>query len=590
MAACRSACDRPPWWGARRRWRCWTGLVDDSARGRGAVVVVRGEPGVGKSRLLMELVQRARTSGTPALVGRAVEGGGAFRSLADALLSHQRTCGLPPASTVAPFAGALGRLVPGWSTLQEEHPGGDLPLLISEGLLRLLRVLGGDRGLLLALDDLHWVDADTMTVLDRLTEATADLPALVLLAAREGAHPALDRLASGAEAQVLQLARLPPPEAAAMASACADGLALPAHVQQHVVEHAEGLPLLVEELQRRRSAPRSPSRSGTGLQSGQLWTAAILDRQLMACHNLRMEHPETLEVARRGVELAESLRLSVLAAGNQLFVARALGHLGQVAQMHAAIKAVEPRLRDAPEQLALLPAIRATPALVEHDLPTLSAALRDCQRMLSDANVSSPSPYRGMWALLATVLDDGVAAREELRSSGTVQSSNRAALAYAYAVDAGRAGADPTPHLELAERVMAPLTWRRHHCRLLVAPAALRDGWGSPLEWLREGAAYFEQFGDAALARACREQLRRAGAPAPRRTGGTTVPVHLRRLGVTGREAEVLALVVQGLTSAAIAERLVLSPRTVETHVANLLAKTGATSRAGLAEYVTERR
>lgn len=43
-----------------------------------------------------------------------------------------------------------------------------------------------------------------------------------------------------------------------------------------------------------------------------------------------------------------------------------------------------------------------------------------------------------------------------------------------------------------------------------------------------------------------------------------------------------LDLVVQGLTNAQIAERLVLSPRTVETHVAHLLAKTGAANRAEL--------
>jgi predicted ATPase len=225
-------------------------LLDDAARGRGAVVVVRGEPGVGKSRLLLELVESARASGTPALVGRAVEGGGAFRPLADALLSHQRTSGLPPASTLGPFAGALARLVPGWSAQQEDQPAADLPLLVSEGLLRLLRVLGSDHGLLLALDDLHWADADTLTALDRLAAAVADLPALVLLAAREGQQPALDRLATGAEAQVLRLDRLPPPEAAALASSCADDLALPAQVQQHVVEHAEGLPFLVEELLR----------------------------------------------------------------------------------------------------------------------------------------------------------------------------------------------------------------------------------------------------------------------------------------------------------------------------------------------------
>jgi DNA-binding NarL/FixJ family response regulator len=57
--------------------------------------------------------------------------------------------------------------------------------------------------------------------------------------------------------------------------------------------------------------------------------------------------------------------------------------------------------------------------------------------------------------------------------------------------------------------------------------------------------------------------------------------------GLTAREAEVLALVVEHLTNADIAARLHLSPRTVESHVANLLAKTGTTDRAGLRSWAS---
>ena len=57
------------------------------------------------------------------------------------------------------------------------------------------------------------------------------------------------------------------------------------------------------------------------------------------------------------------------------------------------------------------------------------------------------------------------------------------------------------------------------------------------------------------------------------------MPARLRALGVTSRELDVLRLVAAGLTNAAISEQLFLSPRTVETHVANLLAKSGAANR-----------
>jgi DNA-binding NarL/FixJ family response regulator len=53
---------------------------------------------------------------------------------------------------------------------------------------------------------------------------------------------------------------------------------------------------------------------------------------------------------------------------------------------------------------------------------------------------------------------------------------------------------------------------------------------------------------------------------------------------VTEREADVLGLLAQGLSNREIAERMFLSPRTVEKHVASLLAKTGL-RRAQLAGY-----
>ena len=59
------------------------------------------------------------------------------------------------------------------------------------------------------------------------------------------------------------------------------------------------------------------------------------------------------------------------------------------------------------------------------------------------------------------------------------------------------------------------------------------------------------------------------------------MPPRLRAAGVTSRELDVLSLLDRGPTNAAISERLFLSPRTVETHVANLLAsRARATGRS----------
>lgn len=69
----------------------------------------------------------------------------------------------------------------------------------------------------------------------------------------------------------------------------------------------------------------------------------------------------------------------------------------------------------------------------------------------------------------------------------------------------------------------------------------------------------------------------------PRKRPRDRVPSHLVGRGVTAREAEVLALVEQGMSNAAAAEKLFVSVRTVESHVASLLSKLGASSRAELA-------
>src|SRR5208282_4166160 len=55
--------------------------------------------------------------------------------------------------------------------------------------------------------------------------------------------------------------------------------------------------------------------------------------------------------------------------------------------------------------------------------------------------------------------------------------------------------------------------------------------------------------------------------------------------GLTAREAEVLSLIATGRTNAQIAATLVVSPSTVKTHINNIFAKTGVTSRAQAVRY-----
>jgi DNA-binding NarL/FixJ family response regulator len=59
----------------------------------------------------------------------------------------------------------------------------------------------------------------------------------------------------------------------------------------------------------------------------------------------------------------------------------------------------------------------------------------------------------------------------------------------------------------------------------------------------------------------------------------------LRALGITSREVDVLVLVAEGLSNRQIADRLTLSPKTVERHLASLFDRTGIRNRKDLGDF-----
>jgi len=97
-------------------------------------------------------------------------------------------------------------------------------------------------------------------------------------------------------------------------------------------------------------------------------------------------------------------------------------------------------------------------------------------------------------------------------------------------------------------------------------PGALADA----LRRTAEGEAVF----GAGLAEVVLEEYSRPADPA--------------QVRLTPREADVLRLVVEGLTARQTATRLVLSPRTVENHVQRVLRRLGLPNRAALVRYAVE--
>jgi DNA-binding CsgD family transcriptional regulator len=245
------------------------------------------------------------------------------------------------------------------------------------------------------------------------------------------------------------------------------------------------------------------------------------------------------------------------------------------------------------EVITLAPMVRGLPHLMRHDLPRAAALVDEGITALLAHRSAAPTPWFGLWVLLRTaVADRDRAARDALRSHHSLPSAaNAAALGYAEAIAAGRSGRRDVAaaHFAASDASIAHLTWWNRLLRLLALEAAVTDGWGDPVPALRADLAAHEQNGDDQLARTCRDLLRAAGAPTRRRRHAPLPPA-LAAAGVTAREAEVLALITTGLTNAQAAQRLFLSTRTVDTHVARLLAKTGAANRAELARWAARAR
>jgi len=150
------------------------GSLESMLSGRGHVVLVAGEPGIGKTRLAQELLVFARLRGCLASVGRCYEQEVTipYLPVAEALRAMVREVAADRLGTlVAPYAAELVKLVPELSLrMRDLHPSP--PLEPDQERLRLYEnvtaFLGGaarTRPTVFLLDDLHWADAATLQLL-----------------------------------------------------------------------------------------------------------------------------------------------------------------------------------------------------------------------------------------------------------------------------------------------------------------------------------------------------------------------------------------------------------------------------------------
>jgi DNA-binding CsgD family transcriptional regulator/tetratricopeptide (TPR) repeat protein len=140
----------------------------------------------------------------------------------------------------------------------------------------------------------------------------------------------------------------------------------------------------------------------------------------------------------------------------------------------------------------------------------------------------------------------------------------------------------PAPYsLEVAgDHAAAADAWREIGCPFEEAVALT---WTGEESSLRRALEIFIELGSAPAATNVRRLLQERGVQvsAPR---GPRAATAAHPAGLTAREAEVLELLQEGLTNAQIAQRLVVSPRTVDHHVSAVLGKLGVASRAEAAQ------
>ncbi len=240
-----------------------TQLLDAMRRavdGTPEFVLVSGEAGVGKSRLVAELVEAADEAGIRVLSGQCVQlgtDGLPFAPLVDALRVLARTMPREEFDRVlGPARSTLLRLLP---NVDPRTDDGALVAPVQgaqvlELVLGMVERLAGSGPVLIVFEDLHWADQSTLELLAYLVRALRAVPVAVVgtfrsdeLNRRHSLSPLLLAWDRGRSVQRVDLACFDRPEVADQLAAILDREPEPGLVES-VFRRSDGNPFLVEEM------------------------------------------------------------------------------------------------------------------------------------------------------------------------------------------------------------------------------------------------------------------------------------------------------------------------------------------------------